>query len=155
MMPFQEFSPPLGARTILLSIKPIYSDLIAAGEKRVEFRRSWASEEVGLIAIYASSPIQRIVGVVEVEEVVKASPTKLWSLSASRGRGLTKVTFKEYFDGKENGYAILLGKVHKLKNPLTPSAVVHNFSPPQSFRYLTATELKRLVKHLPSKKEET
>ena len=78
---FQECSQPLGGRAILLSIKPKYSDLILSGEKRVEFRRTWAADEVGLIAIYASSPIQRIVALVGAAVVFRCE-----NLGGSRGR---------------------------------------------------------------------
>ena len=143
---FRECSPPPAGRAILLSIKPKYSDLILSGEKRVEFRRTWAAEEVGLIAVYASSPIQRIVALVGVDEVVWASPTKLWSHCTSRGGALTRRELNEYFNGKGQGCAVLLGVVRKLKQPIDPHAVFKEFSAPQSFRYLTAPEVKKLEK---------
>lgn len=143
---FRECSPPPAGRAILLSIKPKYSDLILSGEKRVELRRTWASEEVGLIAVYASSPVQRIVALVAVDEVVWASPTKLWSHCTSRGGALTRRELKEYFTGKGEGCAVLLGEVRKLKQPLDPRSVFKQFSAPQSFRYLTASEIRKLEK---------
>ena len=67
---FQEFSPRQDGKVVLLSIKPKYADLILTGSKQVEFRRSWAAQDVGLIVLYSSSPIQKIVGIVEVDSVV-------------------------------------------------------------------------------------
>ena len=148
---FQECSQPPGGRAILLSIKPKYSDLILSGEKRVEFRRTWAADEVGLIAIYASSPIQRIVALVGVDEVVWASPTKLWSHCTSRGGALTRRELTEYFGGKVQGCAVLLGQVRKLKQPFDPRSVFKEFSAPQSFRYLTGAEVKKLEKRVAAK----
>lgn len=130
----------------MLSIKPKYSDLIVAGTKRVEFRRVWAAHEVGLIAVYSSTPTQRIVALVNVTEVVRASPTKLWSYCSARGGALTKKELRAYLEGKAEGYAVLLGKVRKLKKPLDPNRLVSGFSAPQSFRYLTSAEVKRLEK---------
>lgn len=148
---FQECSPPPAGRAILLSIKPKYSDLILSGEKRVEFRRTWASEEVGLIAVYASSPVQRIVALVSVDEVVWASPTRLWGHCTSRGGALTRRELNEYFNGKGQGCAVLLGAVRKLKQPLDPHVVFKEFSAPQSFRYLTGAEVKKLEKRVAAK----
>lgn len=145
-MLFQDCSQPLGGRAILLSIKPRFSDLILAGEKRVEFRRTWAADEIGLIAIYSSSPIQRIVALVSVDNVVCATPTALWSHCTNRGGALTRRELLEYFDGKAQGYAVLLGAVRKLKRPLDPRNLFEEFSAPQSFRYLTIAELKKLEK---------
>jgi len=143
---FSEYSPPQAGRAILLSIKPKYSDLILSGEKRVEFRRAWASQEVKLIAVYASSPVQRIVALVEVEEVIWGLPTALWSHCAERGGALTRRELFDYFKGKKQGCAVLLGALRKLKTPLDPRSLVKEFTPPQSFRYLTSTELEKLEK---------
>lgn len=145
---FQECSLPQGGRAILLSVKPKYANLIASGQKRVEFRRTWATEEVGVIAIYASSPIQRIIALVGIDSVVYASPKKLWSHCVSKGGALTYTEFTDYFDGKTDGYALLLGEVQVLKNPVDPSQSFTDFSPPQSFRYLTRDEFKSLGKRV-------
>ncbi|AVQ82118.1 MULTISPECIES: ASCH domain-containing protein [unclassified Variovorax] len=143
---FLECSPPQVGRAILLSIKPKYSDLILSGKKRVEFRRAWAAEEVKLIAIYASSPVQRIVALVEVEEVIRGSSTALWSYCIERGGALTRRELFDYFEGKKQGCAILLGALRKLNRPLDPRSLFKEFTPPQSFRYLTSTELEKIEK---------
>ena len=128
----------------MLSIKPKYANLILAGEKRVEFRRVWAAEEVGLIAIYASAPVQRIVALVNVDEVVYASPTRLWAYCTNKGGGLTRNELKSYFDGKANGYAVMIGNLRRMKKKVDPHSLFTNFSAPQSFRYLTRSEVKSL-----------
>lgn len=141
---FPECSQPQGGRAVLLSIKPKYSDLILSREKLVEFRRSWAREDVGLVVIYASSPQQRLVATVPVQEVIHASPSKLWEYCRSHGGGLTRRELFDYFSGKSKGYAVILGKVKKMRKPIDPGSLIENFSPPQSFRYLTAVELKSI-----------
>lgn len=143
---FQESSPRLGGRAILLSIKPKYAELILAGSKRVEFRRSWAAQDVRLIVLYSSSPIQKIVGIVEVEDVTIASATSLWTICVERGGGLTRDELRTYFAGKSRGVGVLLGKVFKLSKHVEPSEVISNFVPPQSFRYLDASEYMKLEK---------
>lgn len=143
---FQECLQPPGGRAVLLSIKPKFSDLILAGDKRVEFRRTWAIDEVGLIALYASAPVQRIVAFVVVDAVVWASPTQLWNYCTRRGGALTRRQLLEYFDGKGQGCAVLLGGVRKFAEPLDPRTLFKDFSAPQSFRYLSAAEVKKLEK---------
>jgi predicted transcriptional regulator len=135
-----------GTRAVLLSVKPRFSEQIAAGLKRVEFRRSWAIEPVGLLVIYASAPTQRIVAVVEVEGVEHAAPSKLWTRCSSRGPGLARAELLAYLDGKDMGYGVLLGQVTKPNKPIEPGAVIKDFRPPQSYRYLSAAELKRIGK---------
>lgn len=147
---FQESSPRPGGRAVLLSIKPKYADLILAGSKRVEFRRSWAAQEVSVIVLYSSSPIQKIVGAVEVSEVVVASPTSLWKTCTERGGGLTREELRSYFAGKPQGVAVLLGKVSASAGHVEPSDVIGNFVPPQSFRYLQVDEYKKLARKMAS-----
>jgi predicted transcriptional regulator len=149
---FQECSQPLVGRAILLSVKPKYSDLIVSGEKRVEFRRRWAAEEIDHIAVYASAPIQRIVALVSVDEVIWASRTKLWGHCTSKGGALTRRELNAYFMGRGQGCAVMLGEVRKLEQPLDPRSVFKKFSAPQSFRYLTEVEIKKLEKSAISQK---
>lgn len=140
-MPLSQRSLPRpSGRLVLLSIKPKYADLILAGSKRVEFRRSWASQNVSVIVLYSSSPIQKIVGVVEVEDVVVASPASLWRTCTERGGGLTRKELRSYFAGRSKGVAVLLGPLFKFDRYLEPSDVFADFVPPQSFRYLDENE---------------
>lgn len=145
---FQEFSPRQGGRTVLLSIKPKYADLILSGSKRVEFRRSWAKEDVSMLVLYSSSPVQKIVGVVEVENTIIAPPKSLWETSVERCGGLTKDELRNYFSGKEQGVAVLLGQVFKPAEHIKPLDVIDNFVPPQSFRYLRPHEYIKLEKKM-------
>lgn len=146
MINSQKSSPPQAGKTIVLSIKPKYADLILAGTKTVEFRRAWAAESVDTIVLYASAPVQKIVGFVKVSEVVVATPSKLWEFCKKRGGGLTKSELSIYMDGKTKGFAILLGNVKKFDQTVLPSRVMPGFSPPQSFRYMTAIEVRKLEK---------
>ncbi|ALT78816.1 ASCH domain-containing protein [Paucibacter sp. KCTC 42545] len=147
-----ESSPHPGGRAVLLSIKPKYADLILAGSKRVEFRRSWAAQDVGVIVLYSSAPVQKLVGIVEVDEVIVASPTSLWKACVENGGGLTREELRTYFAGKSKGVAILLGSVHLAAKQIAPSDVFDDFVPPQSFRYLTVKEYLKIQRKVASKK---
>lgn len=144
-----KFSTPQGGRTIVLSIKPQYAELILAGSKTVEFRRVWAAESVDTIAIYASAPIQRLVGVVKVSEVVKAKPTTLWGYCSKFGGGLSKAELSAYLDGKDTGFAVLLMDAKRFSQSVDPRKIIKDFLPPQSFRYLANTEIRKLEKFVP------
>lgn len=139
-------SAPQGARAIVLSIKPKYAELILAGSKTVEFRRVWAAKEVDTIAIYASAPVQGLVGVVSVSSVVRAKPRILWEYCSKRGGGLSRNQLYAYFDGKETGVAVLLENVQRFSRNIDPKKVIKGFSAPQSFRYLTPADVIKLQK---------
>lgn len=146
MTRIQECLRPLGPRAVLLSVKPRFAEQILAGTKTVEFRRSWAVEPVGLAVVYSSSPVQRFVGIVEIEGAVIASPTSVWTKCRARGPGLERKELMEYFSGKDQAYGILLGALHIPQKPIPPKSLFRGFRPPQSYRYLTAVELRRIGK---------
>jgi len=152
---FPKYSPLPASKSVLLSVKPKYAELISSGSKRVEFRRTWATKDVGLIAVYASSPVQRIVALVEVEDTVRGSPASLWDHCTTRGGALTRRELFDYLSGKPQGCAVLLGNVQILAAPIDPRSLFKSFAPPQSFRYLSAGELRKIQDTLIIDKEET
>lgn len=146
MTTFQECLQPEGPRAILLSVKPRFAELILSGAKKVEFRRAWAVKPVGLAVIYSSSPVQRIVGIVGINGALAASPSKVWTKCLPLGPGLQRKELMEYFAGKKEAYGVLLGEVTLPSKPVPPKSLFKNFRPPQSYRYLSATELRRVGK---------
>jgi predicted transcriptional regulator len=52
----------------------------------------------------------------------------------------------EYFTGKSRAYGLLLGAVSLPSRPVSPKSLFKGFRPPQSYRYLSATELRRIGK---------
>lgn len=142
----EKSSPPQAGRAIVLSVKPKYAELILSRSKTVEFRRVWAAQSVDTIAIYASAPLQEILGLVQVSSVVRATPATLWSYCSKRGGGLSKAEFSAYMTGKDIGFAVLLHDARRFNKGIDPYEVIEGFSPPQSFRYVTALEMQKLEK---------
>lgn len=129
----------------MLSVRPRFADQIVSGTKRVEFRRTWAAEPVSVLAIYSTAPVQRILGLAFVQEVIEASPSKLWHYASELGGGLTKRELFDYFDGRETGFAVLVKRVELMRTPLDPVELCGDFRAPQSFRYLTSREVRNLA----------
>ncbi|MGK5048867.1 ASCH domain-containing protein [Janthinobacterium sp. GB4P2] len=153
MIPSQNCSQSPTGSSILISIKPRYADLILAGSKRVELRRAAPTQAIKAMAIYSSSPIQAIVALVEIVEVIEASASRLWEIARDNGGGLTRSELRDYYSGKKTGFAFMLGKVRQFDNPIKPRIIFSKFTPPQSFRYLTPDELKKLEKLLIKRKK--
>ena len=63
------------SRAALISIHPEHVERIFSGVKRLEFRRRWTSRSVETLFIYATAPVQRIVGFVKVARVTQGTPT--------------------------------------------------------------------------------
>jgi predicted transcriptional regulator len=146
MTRFQECLRPQGPRAVLLSVKPRFAEQILAGTKTVEFRRAWAAKPVGLAVVYSSSPAQRLVCIVEIEGAVLASPMSVWTKCRARGPGLERKELMEYFAGKDQAYGVLLGGLTLPAKPVPPKSLFRSFRPPQSYRYLSETELRRIGK---------
>ncbi len=120
--------------TILLSIKPEYSERILSGEKKFEFRRKRASRSVEKILIYTSAPKMKVVGEAEVTDILESTPSNLWD-QTFHNAGISKKKFMEYFSQKECAYAYQLGKVTRFKKEKT-LADYGIKTPPQSFIYI-------------------
>ena len=121
---------------ILLSIKPEYANKIFNGEKRFEFRKSiFRNPSVKVVVVYATMPVGKVIGEFEIDEVLQASPSTLWS-KTKQFSGITKTFFDEYFTGRDKAFAIKVLTSKRYKRPLDLEKVAPTRYPPQSFRYL-------------------
>lgn len=135
----------MGTNVALISIHPEYAEKILSGEKRLEFRRVWAALPVDVLAIYATAPIQRIVGLAWIEHVHHGSKTKLWELGKRHGSGISRRKLFAYLDGRKEAVALAIGQYRRFTEALDPrQAFDTSFKPPQSFRYLRPAEIQQL-----------
>ena len=137
------FPKPL--RVTLISIRPCFVEKILSGEKKLEFRRSWAAQPVDVLVIYSSAPTQRIVAAANIVGVTEGSPTALWELAKKKGGGVTRQLIYDYFEGKKTGFAIEIADVLEFERPVDPKKVFKDFMPPQSFRYLDAKDYNKIL----------
>ncbi|PLK44391.1 ASCH domain-containing protein [Emticicia sp. TH156] len=121
---------------VLLSIKPEYANKIFAGTKKFEFRKAiFKNKNVTRIVVYASSPMQKVIGEFEIENILFNEPEDLWKRTEEFA-GITKDFFDLYFTNKKNGYAIKIKSITKYDKPLCLKDDLHIKTPPQSFMYL-------------------
>lgn len=142
---FPESSQQLAGRAVLLSIKPKYADLILAGTKTVELRRSWPSNDIGVMVIYSSAPVQRLTGVALINEIKECDLEALWSVAQEHGGGVTYEELTEYIDDKKLAYGVMLGKVMPAEVRVDPKSLFASFTPPQGFLYLTPQDFQRTM----------
>jgi len=122
--------------TVLLSIKPEFADKIFDGLKKFEFRRViFKSTSVSRVVVYASSPVQRVVGEFEVGGILSLETSKLWRRT-KRHSGIRKAFFDKYFLGREEGFAIKIKHPKRYAAPLRLEHMCVTARPPQSFMYL-------------------
>ena len=133
------------SRTALISIHPEYAEKIFAGEKKFEFRRRWTNRSVGTLFIYATAPVQRIVGFAKIARVTRGTPTQLWRLTQQVNGGISKSKLFAYFGSSKTGVAIELSKVTPMLRGIDPRLCLgRGFRPPQSFRYLSEKEISQI-----------
>lgn len=123
---------------VLLSIKPEFAEKILGGEKRYEFRKTSFRdpESIDTIFMYASSPVQQIVGTFKLNNVIEDRPENLWCRYGSESGIQQRTRFLNYFSQAETGYALEIDQPHRLSNPIDPRQKIENFRPPVSFQYV-------------------
>ena len=151
---FPEFSEQASGRAVLLSIKPKYAEMIFAGEKKVELRRSWPiKEDVGVMIVYASAPVQKLIGIVYIDHVEECDFERLWAISEAHGGGVTYDELKAYTSGKKSVFGVMIERARTAEVQIDPKDLFQDFVPPQSFLYLKPEEFHRVMQSMfPSEK---
>jgi predicted transcriptional regulator/adenylate kinase len=135
-------------KVALISLHPEHAAKILSGEKKLEFRRTWASSPVEELVIYVTAPVQRIVAIAKVKQIHRGSRSALWNLTKSVGGGLSRQALFDYFAGKVSGFAIELSEVLRFPRLLEPTQFIEGFHPPQSFCYIGAETAEKLRSEL-------
>ena len=122
---------------VLLSIKPEFAYKIFDGTKRYEFRRSiFKRKDIKKILVYASSPVQRIIGEFEISAVLYDDVERLWNITKHEA-GISKEFYNQYFENKKKAFAIKIGLTTLYDTPISLSDINVDYAP-QSFFYLTS-----------------
>jgi predicted transcriptional regulator len=128
------------ARDLLVSLHPRHASNILSGDKTVELRRRFSEQRTrGASAlIYSTAPVQAIVGLAHIKQVLKLPVSRIWK-EYGTSACVSKAEIEVYFSGLREGYVILLAEARPLKRQLTRRALYSKFGivPPQSYRYIT------------------
>jgi predicted transcriptional regulator len=120
---------------VLLSIKPEFAEKIFLGTKKFEFRRTlFKNPNVKTVVVYASSPVQKVIGEFEIDSILNFEPEILWEKTKEHA-GISKAYFYEYFGNKQMGFAIKIKTTKRYDKALSLQKE-YNAKPPQSFMYL-------------------
>ena len=122
---------------VILSIKPQFANKIFEGSKLFEFRKAiFKNPNVKKVIVYASAPVQMVIGEFEIDQIITNDPHTLWKKTKSKS-GITEDYFFEYFQDRNVAYAIKVKKAKRYKSAL---CLRKDFKllPPQSFMYYSA-----------------
>lgn len=115
-------------RSIILPIKPMYSDLILSYDKRYEYRKKLCVSNIKSIIIYSTSPISGLVGDVEVKNKIVMDKEQLWKMT-SKLSGISKNYYDKYFAKTDIACAYELGKVTRYNKVIPLSEIGINYVP--------------------------
>lgn len=122
---------------VLLSIKPEFAFKIFDGGKKFEFRKViFKNPDIRTVVVYASSPVQQVIGEFEIDDILSSSPNEIWELT-KKYSGISEIYFHEYFENRLVAHAIKIKNTKKYKRPLS---LKDDFKvlPPQSYMYLNS-----------------
>lgn len=122
---------------VLLSIRPEFAFKIFDGEKKFEFRKViFKNPDIRTVVVYASSPVQQVIGEFEIDDILSSSPNEIWELT-KKYSGISEIYFHEYFENRIVAHAIKIKNTKKYKRPLS---LKDDFKvlPPQSYMYLNS-----------------
>ncbi len=121
--------------TVLLSIKPEFAEKIFNGTKKFEFRKSiFKKSNVRTVVVYASSPIQQVIGEFTIDTILNDDVDTIWKKTA-RYAGITRDFYLSYFANKEKAYAIKIRNTKRYAKARRLSDYNINYAP-QSFAYV-------------------
>ena len=129
---------PTTGRVALMAIHPIYAEAILNGTKTVEFRKRRLAKDIDTVWIYATAPVQKIVGKFHIEETVVGSPETIWSAFGEVGI-IEYSDYQEYYAEKSEAVAFVVQHSRRYEEPMALNDLNPPPSIPQSFSYLLKT----------------
>jgi predicted transcriptional regulator len=126
---------PATGRQVVMSVHPQYAEAIMDGRKKVEFRKRRLAEDVVVVWVYATAPVQRIVGYFEVGATITAAPQDLWRQFGSVGC-VNRIDFDRYYATATLGAGIWIRRAARLAVPMPIGELLPSGFPPQSYAYV-------------------
>lgn len=102
---------------IVLPIKPKYAKRILSGEKKFEFRKRLCSRDITCIYLYATAPVQRVLGYATVTRKISGSIEGIWNITRHFA-GIEYSDYLAYFKNCEIASAYEMGETFQFEKPL-------------------------------------
>ncbi|MDD1385948.1 hypothetical protein [Curtobacterium poinsettiae] len=122
-------------RVAVMAIHPRYANAILEGQKLVEFRKRKLADDITTVLIYATAPIQKVVGEFSIKETVVDDPSAIWAAYGNVGI-IDESSFGDYYASSTHAVALLVGQATRYRRPHA-LADLDTKSIPQSFYYVS------------------
>lgn len=123
-----------------MAVHPRYAEAIMTGEKTVEFRKRRLADDIRTVLVYATAPVSEVIGSFTVQEVVAASPRRIWDEFGESGV-IQYEDFFSYYDGSDVAVAIKVADATRFATSISLDAFDPRPATPQSFAYLSVDAL--------------
>ncbi|MGC5664503.1 hypothetical protein ACN261_29380 [Micromonospora sp. WMMD723] len=122
---------------VLMSLNPVYFDLIWAGEKRHEFRRRFLTGQSVRWFVFLTAPVSRLGAVIDLGPAVVDTPQRIADI-AEQARVGNGVSVFEYVQDLPQAFAIPIQRVVQYPGmPLDQLKIeLGSFHPPQGYTRL-------------------
>lgn len=119
---------------LVMSIKPTNAEKIINNKKSVEIRRKFARKWEGhSVAIYASTPLNALLGQATIRRVVSDKPENIWDTYETE-IGSTREEFDEYTAKASKIFAIELEDICPYQSSIPLSQIYHFLNPETELR---------------------
>lgn len=121
--------------TIMISASPkVAKELFDNPEKDVLFYKNTPVNKVSRVIVYATAPVQKVVGEFDLEVIDKGAVSTNWKKYSKRSV-LSKKDYDVYYTGKDQAHAMVSTKAYKYRKPKALSD--YNMTKgPSGFQYL-------------------
>ena len=120
--------------TVLMSIKPEYVEKIFNGTKKYEYRKKRCKKNIDRIIVYSTSPIKKVVGELEIEDVLEDNKEVIWDKTKLHS-GIVKGKYDSYFKNQDIAVAYKI-KSYKLYDTKKELSDFNIKASPQSYVYI-------------------
>lgn len=128
-------APEIARRVVLISLRPVYADLIRANRKIHEYRRVRVSIRSGdLVLVYETAPVGRVTLKFSVGRVYHGAPNELAQLEAD---GEVRRLVAQYLQGARTASALEVIAPVEINPPVT-LGLLAVLRAPQSYIYLNS-----------------
>jgi predicted transcriptional regulator len=121
-------------RVAVMAIHPRYAYAILDGEKLVEFRKRKLADDITTVLIYATAPVQQVIGEFSLKKTDVDEPAAIWAKYGRAGL-IDAIDFDSYYANSGYAVALLVEKAIRYDEP-HPLSALDRQSVPQSFYYV-------------------
>jgi predicted transcriptional regulator len=118
-----------------MAIHPVYADAILDGAKQVEFRKRKLAEDITTVVIYATAPVQRVIGEFRIRETVVDDPESIWVRFGDVGV-IDRDAYGAYYANSDHAVAFVVDEATRYERPQSLKELSTAPSVPQSFSYM-------------------